>query len=179
MVFDTVVLPIGAMMDTFGGVVSAVACRFRTAVWEVLFNLAVTVALWLLRIVPAVATNVTAVVAADTVIDSGTISKRLLLEIATAAPPIGAGPLNVTVQIAMPNVGRLVGRQVREIGTSAGAVTTPPVGESAIALPEGDAASVLLSPIVVLVTPEAIVRLITARVPFEIMLAFMPEARQV
>jgi hypothetical protein len=51
------------------------------------------------------------------------------------------------------------------------------VGESAIALPNAEDARLLLIPIVVLVTPEAIVRFTTATVPLDIMLAFMPEAR--
>jgi hypothetical protein len=56
---------------------------------------------------------------------------------------------------------------------------TPPVGERVMALLELEDPRVLLSPIVVLVTPAAIVRFTTATVPFDMMLAFMPETRQV
>jgi hypothetical protein len=58
-------------------------------------------------------------------------------------------------------------------------VTTPPAGETVIALAEGDVPRVLLTPIAVVVMPEAIVRFTTASVPFVIMPAFMPEATHV
>ena len=127
--------------------------------------------------------NVAVVAAAATVTDGGTVSRRLLLEMATTVPPAGAAPLNVTVQLAVPELARLVGRHAREVRATVGGgpppVMTPPVGESVIALPEPEDPRVLLSPIVVLVTPEAIVRFTTATVPFDMMLAFMPETRQV
>jgi hypothetical protein len=158
------------------------ATRLMVVVWEAPFNVAVTIALWSLGIVPAVAENVPVVAPAATVTDGGAVSRGLLLEIVTAAPPAGAAPLNVTVQLALPEAARLVGRHARAVRTVAGRlppVATPPVGESAIALPEAEDARVLLTPILVLLTPEAIVRFTTAIVPFDIMLAFMPEARQV
>lgn len=126
--------------------------------------------------------NVAVAAAAATVIDGGTVSRRLLLERATAVPPTGAAPLNVTVQLAVPEPARLAGRHAREVRTIGGGpppATTPPVGDSVIALPAPDAPRVLLSPIVVLVKPEAIVRFTTATVPFDMMLAFMPETTQV
>jgi hypothetical protein len=130
-----------------------------------------------------VAVNVAVAAAADTVTDEGTDSRRLLLEMATAVPPTGAALLNVTVQLAVPDPARLFGRQAREVRVIGGEppppVMIPPVGERVIALPELEAPSVLLRLIVVLVTPEAIVRFTTATVPFDIMLVFMPEARQV
>ena len=132
--------------------------------------------------VPAVAVNVAVVADADTVTDAGTVSKGLLLERAATAPPTGAAPLNVTVQFAAPELARLVGRHAREVGTIGGAVppvTTPPVSESMIALPEAEDPKPLLIPIVALVTPEAIVRFTTASVPFDIILAFMPDTTHV
>jgi len=101
---------------------------------------------------------------------------------ATAVPPTGAAPLNVTVQLAVPELARLAGRHATEVRAVDGGpppVTTPPAGESVMALPAPEAPRVLLSPIVVLLTPEAIVRFTTATVPFDIMLAFMPEITQV
>lgn len=118
---------------------------------------------------------------AATVADAGTVSRPLLLESATAAPPVGAAPLNVTVQVAAPELDRLVGTHAREVGTIGGApppVTTPPVTAKVMALPEAEA-PMPLTPITVLETPEAIVRLITATVPFEMRLAFIPAATQV
>lgn len=114
---------------------------------------------------------------ADTVTDVGTVSKALLLERATMAPPAGAAPLSVTVQLAVLELASVAGRHAREVGTIGGGpppVTTPPVVESVMALPEAEDAKALLIPIAVLVTPEAIVRLTTASGPFDIMLAFMP-----
>jgi hypothetical protein len=131
---------------------------------------------------PAVAVNVAVIAAWGTVTDDGTVSKALLLEVATTTPPAGAAPLNVTVQVAEPEAARLVGRHAKEVRTVGGGpppVTTPPVDESVIALPELEDARLLPSPIAVLVTPEAMVRFTTASVPFDIVLAFMPEARQV
>jgi len=55
-------------------------------------------------------------------------------------------------------------------------VTVPPVAEIETAVPSGKAPRVLVTPIGVLVAPTAIVRLTTARVPFGMMLAFMPAA---
>ena len=57
---------------------------------ETPFNVAVTVAVWLLEIDPAVAVKVLLVAPADTVTDAGTVSDALLLDNATAAPPPGA-----------------------------------------------------------------------------------------
>ena len=113
---------------------------------------------------------------------AGTGSSALLLEMATAVPPAGAAPLNVTVQLVVPELARLVGRHAKEVRAADGGpppLTTPPVGESVIALPDVEAARLLLIPIIVLVTPEAIVRFTTATVPFDMMLAFMPLTRQV
>jgi hypothetical protein len=132
--------------------------------------------------VPAVAVNVAVVAAAATVTDGGTVSRGLLLEMATAVPPAGAAPLNVTVQLAVAEPAMLVGRhdtEVRAVDGGPPPVTTPPVGESVIAVPEPEAPRVLLSPIVVLVKPDAIVRFTVATVPFDIMLVLRPEARQV
>jgi len=113
---------------------------------------------------------------------AGTGSSVLLLEVATTVPPAGAAPLNVTVQLAVPELARLLGRHAREVRTVAERpppLTLPPVGERVIALPAAEAPKVLLIPIAVLVTPEAIVKFTTATTPFDMMLAFMPEIMQV
>jgi len=118
---------------------------------------------------------------AATVTEVGTVNKPLLLERVTLAPPVGAAPLNVTVQLALAELPRLPGTHASDAGTIGGGpppVTTPPVNERVIALPEAEAPSPL-TPIVVLETPEAIVRFTTATVPLEMMLAFIPEAIQV
>jgi hypothetical protein len=60
------------------------------ACWETAFTVAVTVAVWLLAMDPAVAVNVLLLAPADTVTDAGTVSEALLLDSATATPPLGA-----------------------------------------------------------------------------------------
>ena len=123
--------------------------------------------------------NAAVVADAGTVTDGGTVNKGLLLERVTAAPPAGALPLTVTVQLAVPELVRLVGRHATEVGVIVGEgapppVTEPPVAESVTEPPEPEAPSALLIPIAVLVTPEAIVRFRTATGPFDIMVEFIP-----
>jgi hypothetical protein len=59
----------------------------------------VTVALWELEIVVAVAWNVVVVAPAATVTDVGTVNAALLSEMATVVPPVGAVRDKVTVQV--------------------------------------------------------------------------------
>ena len=58
--------------------------------WEARFRVAVMVADWVVVIVPTVAVKVVEVLLAGTVTDAGTVSAVLLLESATALPPVGA-----------------------------------------------------------------------------------------
>jgi len=71
-------------------VTSMGATRLKLAVWEAPFSVAVTVADWGVVIVPRVAVKVVEVLLAGTVTDAGTVSAVLLLESATALPPVGA-----------------------------------------------------------------------------------------
>ena len=50
------------------------------------------------------AVKVAVVAPAATVTDAGTVRLALLLETATAAPPLGADPLRVTAQVEVPGV---------------------------------------------------------------------------
>jgi hypothetical protein len=72
------------------------------------------------------------------------------------------------------NAERLTGA-VRDGTTTVPAV----VAVSVSTLPEPEAATELLIPIDVLLTPAAIVRFTTATVPLEILFAFIPETRHV
>jgi len=133
---------------------------------------------------PAVAVNVVPVAPAATVTDvPGTGSSALLLDSATTVPPAGAAPLSVTVQLVLPELDTVVGAQAKEVTVGPGPppspITIPPVADTAMALPETDAAPPLLIPMVVLITAAAIVRFTTATVPLAIILAFSPEATQV
>jgi hypothetical protein len=60
---------------------------------------AVTVALWELGIVAAVAWNVAVVAPAATVTDAGTDKRALLSDRLTSEPPLGAARDRVTVQV--------------------------------------------------------------------------------
>ena len=66
------------------------ATRLRVAVWEAPFRVAVTVALWLVVSVPAVAVKLAEVLLAATVTEAGSVSAELLSESVTLAPPVGA-----------------------------------------------------------------------------------------
>jgi hypothetical protein len=130
----------------------------------------------------AVALKVAVVAPAATVTEAETGSRALLLDKATAVPPVGAGPLSVTVQFVLFDAANVVGVHAREVsvGTEVpGPVTTPPVPVTAMVLPEGEAATAFVIPMDVLMTPEAMVRFTTAMLPFEIVVAFMPDIRQV
>jgi hypothetical protein len=125
---------------------------------------------------PAVAVKVAEVAAAGTVIEATTGSKLLVLESETVVPPLGAAPLSVTVQVVLPELVIVEGAQDSELrdGAVAAPVTVPPVTASAMVLPAGEDAAVLVIAIDVLVTPAAIVKFTTATVPFGIMVGFRP-----
>ena len=67
----------------------------------------------MLAMVVVVALNVTEVAAAATVTDAGTVSVPLVFVRATAAPPVGAALVKVTVQVLEAFGPRLVGLQAR------------------------------------------------------------------
>jgi hypothetical protein len=131
--------------------------------------------------VVVLALKLAAVAAGATTTDAGTVRVALLLARVTVAPPVGAAWLSVTVQVELPELFKAVGAQDREVtvGKAAPPVTIPPAAERRVAFPTDDAARLLLTPITVVVTPAAMVRLTTATVPFEMMPAFIPEATQV
>ena len=65
------------------------AARLKVVLWEARFRVAVMVADRVVVIVPTVAVKVVEVLLAGTVTDAGTVSAVLLLESATALPPVG------------------------------------------------------------------------------------------
>jgi hypothetical protein len=79
--------------------------------------------------VPAVAVKEPVVAAAATVTLAGTVKLALLLVKVTADPPVGAGPLRVTVQALVPGPVKEAGLQVRLLTVTDGTLTTPPVAE--------------------------------------------------
>ena len=87
------------------------------------FKVAVTVTVWLLTTVPAVAVKFAAIAPAATVTDAGTVRAALLEERPTEAPPVSAAEDSVTVQEeAAPDVTEL-GEHDRPETAGAGGVT--------------------------------------------------------
>jgi hypothetical protein len=80
-------------------VTSMGATKVKVAVWVAPFSVAVMVADWVVVNVPAVAVNVAEFALAATTTDAGTVKEALLSERATAAPPVGAAWLRVTVHV--------------------------------------------------------------------------------
>ena len=70
-------------------VTSMGATRVKLVDWEDAFKVAVTVALWVVVRVPAVAVKVPEEALAATVTDAGRVSNGLLSESATVLPPAG------------------------------------------------------------------------------------------
>ena len=126
-----------------------------------------------------VAENVAELAAPGTKTDAGTLRVELVLDRVTLAPPGGAAPVRVTVQGELLLMFRMADEQDRELMVGDApppAVTIPPVAETTTAAPAGDEPMLLLIPIAVV---PAIVRLITAMVPFAMMPALIPETMQV
>ena len=71
-------------------VTSMGATRFRVAFWEAPFRVAVTVAVWLVVSVAAVAVKVAVVFPAATTTEAGTVNFELLLVSVVVLPPAGA-----------------------------------------------------------------------------------------
>ena len=90
------------------------ATRLIVALAELLLYVAVTVALWLLAMVFVVALKVPVVAPAATVIEAGTVNTVLVLVSVTAAPPVGAACVSVTVQVLEAFCPKLVGLHASE-----------------------------------------------------------------
>jgi hypothetical protein len=87
------------------------------------FSDAVIVTDWLLVTEPAVTVKLPVVAPAATVAEAGVVNAVLLSERATAEPPLGAAPDNVTVQVELALEATLVGEQASLLSvTAAGAV---------------------------------------------------------
>ena len=139
------------------------------------FNDAVSVAVWSVAIVPAVAMNVAVVDPVATATDPGTVSAAVLLDSVTVAPPVF---VSVTVHVLVPPLLNVAGVQFKpaKVG-SAGTVTVPPVPLTDSACPSSVAPSVLVTPMLVLATPPAMVTVTSATTPFCIREEFKPASR--
>ncbi len=86
----------------------------KVVVLDAKFRLAVMVADWFVEMVPVFALKLAEVAAAATVTEAGTLRLPLLLTRLTAAPPLGAAWVNVTVQVLLEFDPRLDGVHARE-----------------------------------------------------------------
>ena len=132
-------------------------------------NVAVTVAVWLLPIVPAVAVKVAVVALAETATEPGTVNAALLLDSETVPPPV---PLIVTVQVDVPPEFRLPGAHdtLLSVGGAPPPITMlPPEPDAVMATPFGSAADTLDT--AMFTVPDALpesVTVTTAATPFAI-----------
>ena len=83
---------------------------------------------------PVVTLKVAEEAAAATVTDAGTVRAESLFDNVTVAPPAGAFPFSLTVQVELLELPRLAGEHDSELTDGqAPPVTTPPVEERAAA----------------------------------------------
>jgi hypothetical protein len=146
------------------------------------FRPAVSVALTVVVVVPAVAVNVAKVCPAVTNTLEGTVTVELLLDSATVVPPVGAVPLIVTVQLAVPGPVTVPGVQLSELTAreEVGSVMVPPdplVGiefpaPSEAEAPESERGNEF-------VAEGAICKLIEAKPPLATTVVFRPKTRHV
>jgi hypothetical protein len=143
------------------------------------FSFAVTVAVWSLVIVPAVAMNVAVVLPDPTVTEAGTVNAAALLDKETTAPPAGAEAFSEAVHVANPPEPRDAGAQLTALRVGSGAVpvTMPPTPLSGSEVPAAETPNVFVTLIGVLATPDAIVTLTTATTPFCITVVLKPASK--
>jgi hypothetical protein len=183
-----VVEPAGARLDGLhatefgltGGVAGAGGASVTTALCELPFKVAVTVALWLVLTLAAFAVKVADVNPAATVIDDGTGSAASLLLKVTAVPPLGAAPLSVTEHVEVDGVTSEEGlHESRLTVTGAKTEMAPPAPVEAMASPPELEATVLLNPRASVPVVADTVALMVASTPSEIAVWFSPEAIQI
>jgi hypothetical protein len=110
-----------------------------------------------------------------TVTEDGTLIAALLLEIETAAPPVGAGWFSVAVQLEEPPDTRAVGLQVSaDRNTPDPTVITPPVAVTVTGWPEADAPKTFTNATENVGELVDTVILKLANAPFGIVLLFNP-----
>ena len=109
------------------------AARLTVVFAELLLYVPVMVALELPVNTPVVTLKVAEEAAAATVTEAGTVKAESLFDNVTLAPPTGAFPLSLTVQVELLELPRLAGEQESELTVGqAPPVTTPPLEVSAV-----------------------------------------------
>lgn len=139
-----------------------------------------TVALWELAIVPALAVKAAVVAPAATVTDAGTLNALLLDERLTTVPPLGAASDSVIVQVEDEADSKLAGLHC-SAETVGRTLIVPPVPVISASYPLGKAPYTLLnareSSVLLLLADRFAVT--TATTPLPIAFALVPVARQV
>jgi hypothetical protein len=132
--------------------------------------------------VEAVAEKVAEVAPAATVTEAGTVNAALLSDKETTAPPDGAAPVRLTVQVDVPEPVMLLGLQLspdRDVVVG-GIVTVPVVPRDVMKSPAEEEAKLLLTSTALLrlVLVDS-VRVALATTPFGIVVEFAPASRHV
>jgi len=143
---------------------------------------AVMIALPSVVMVEAVAEKVAEVAPAATVTDAGTVNAALLSDRVTTAPPDGAAPLRLTVQVDVPEPEMLLGLQLSpdRVVVVGGIVTVPVVPRDVMKSPAEEEAKLLLtSTVLVRLVLVDSVRVALATMPFGIAVEFAPASRHV
>ena len=155
------------------------ATRFSVKDREVPLALAEMLAVWLAAIVPTVTAKLPDVDPEATVTLAGTVALALLLERATASPPLGAAALSVAVQTEEPGAFTLDGLHVKVLGvTGVGGTTVmiPFVPDEGMEFPPASDVTIPLRVIgtLALVLEPEIARVAVATAPAAIGLASRP-----
>ena len=159
---------------------TADATRFKVAVCEAPFKVAVIVALWLEGKAPAVAMKEAELAPATTATVAGTLRLALLLASATLLPPAGAAWFRATVQVLAAPEFTVPGLQVSSVKLiGAAVVIVAPVAVVAMARPAAEVLIALMMFSDVAVVAGEIVTLMTAATPFWMLFVFSPVSRQV
>ncbi len=111
---DTVAPAVGALIATDVGVLVAAGLSVSAELALVLLYAAVSVTVVVDVTAAAVAVKLAAVLPAATVTELGVVTDELLSEIVTVAPPVGAAPDSVTVQVDVPAPVMAAGVQLNE-----------------------------------------------------------------
>jgi hypothetical protein len=129
---------------------------------------------------PELAAKVAEEFPTGTVTKEGTVRTVLLSPSTITTPPVGAGPLRLTVHVDEASELSWLGLQLNDVRLSGAAdVIVPPVAVVGIGAPVVDVLTAFVTPIVVLVALAEIVTLTTAITPFWMMFVFSAVSRHV
>ena len=169
--------PVTRLVELHDSALTTGGTSVMFAVCVLLFKEAVTVAVWLLVIVPAVAVKFALAEPEFTVTVPGTVSAPTLLDSETTVLIEGAA-LSETVQLEVPPDVTEVGAQLKPVRVGIFAVIVPPEPLTLKLPPVTELPSVLPTPMDVLEMLAGIVTLTTATTPFWIAALLNPARMQ-